>query len=115
MKLNVLNEDKADDDEEFIVKRKAGAAEIAKKAAEKGGYADLTAWHFEAKLPQYDLALRAAKDGKPLEFFEEKVQMLVEKLFENQATQTQAAFQKLMGELEVWGEIYIERRMVTRD
>lgn len=91
--------------EKFVDKRKAGAAEIAQKAAAKGGYAELTAWHFKAKAPAYKEALKAIKKDEPIAFFESKFRELLSKLH---SSMNQKQFQKLMGELEVWGEVMIQ-------
>ncbi len=93
----------------FVEKRKSGAAEIAQKAISKGGYAQLTAWHFKAKSGPYKEAERAIKEGKPVSFFEKHYKDVMSKLHSS-GLHTQREFQRLMGELEVWGEILIQVR-----
>jgi hypothetical protein len=105
--LNVVSETKQDTNEEFVKKRKSGAAEIAKKASSKGGASKLTAWHFEAKAGPYAEAERAIMDGKPVSFFEKKDREAMRTLHSS-GMRDQKTFQRLMGELEVWGEILLQ-------
>lgn len=96
-----------DNNERFVEKRRAGAEDIAHKASTKGGYAELTAWHFKAKLPKYKEALKAVKNREPLAFFERKYKETMDSLHGTKLS-SQKQFQKIMGELEVWGEIVIQ-------
>jgi hypothetical protein len=103
---NFLNENSKDStNEKFVEKRKSGAAEIASKAAAKAGFAKLTAWHFKAKLPQYEICHKAIEQGKPNSFFENKFKELLSKI---NSGMNQKNFQETMGELEVWGEVLIQ-------
>jgi len=90
----------------FLTKRAAGAAKIAKSAKEKGGFSTLTAIHFAAKATPYAESEKwAEKEGKE-EHYKAKAKEVYEKLSDLESL-SQKQFQALMGELEVWGEVYI--------
>jgi hypothetical protein len=92
--------------DEFLKKRKAGASKIAKSSRSKGGYSILTAFHFEAKEKPYNDCLKwENKKGKE-KHFKEKAKEIYSKLKDLDSL-TQREFQVLMGELEVYGEVYI--------
>lgn len=93
---------------EFLETRKKGAKEITEKAKTKGGFAILTAWHFEAKLPVYDSILKKTKslDNKALKKDLEKEWRNVSASLSLSKTQKQ--FQELMGKMEVLGEVIIQ-------
>ena len=91
----------------FINKRAQGAAKIAEKAKEKAGYSTLTAIHFEAKAAPYANAVEWAFKPKERDaHYKSKVEETYKKLSDISKL-SQEEFQKLMGELEVWGEVYI--------
>lgn len=89
----------------FCEERKKGAKKIADQAALKGGVAELTAWHFNAKLPEYDACISALKENEDVNFFKD---MLVELTAQLHEAKTQKAFQEIMGKMEVWGEVYLQ-------
>lgn len=89
---------------EFFTTRKSGAQKIAIEAQTKGGPSLLTAWHFKAKSNPYQEVLTAIKQNKPQTFFEFKFRSTLNKLKPNLKL-TQEQFQKIVGELEVWGEV----------
>jgi hypothetical protein len=90
----------------FITKRAAGAAKIAHSAKEKGGFSTLTAIHFAAKVKPYAESEKwHDKEGKN-EHYKAKAKEVYEKLKDLDSL-SQKQFQALMGELEVWGEVYI--------
>jgi hypothetical protein len=89
---------------EFFEKRKAGAAKIAVEAKAKGGPSMLTYWHFSAKAQPYSEVISAIKSNKEPSFFLQKCQHLAGKL--KFKTLKQEEFQKIMGQLEVYGEAY---------
>jgi hypothetical protein len=92
--------------DEFLNKRKGGAEKIAKSAKAKGGYSTLTAIHFAAKEKPYNDCLKwEDKPGKE-KHFKEKAKEIYAKLADLDSL-TQREFQALMGELEVYGEVYI--------
>ena len=90
----------------FLTKRAAGAAKIAHSAKEKGGFSTLTAIHFAAKAKPYAESEKwHDKEGKN-EYFKDRAKEVYEKLKDLDSL-SQKQFQALMGELEVWGEVYI--------
>ena len=96
-------EDKFD---EFLNKRKAGAEKLEAQTRKKGGYSLLTAIHYAAKLKPYTDCLKwENKKGKE-KYFKDKAKEIYSKL-SNLDNLTQREFQSLMGELEVYGEVYI--------
>ena len=93
---------------DFAKKRGKGAKDIAEKSHEKGGLALLTYEHFSVKLPYYD----KASDGKfeykkALEEYKKLCSSLLE---QNIETIKQEDYQKLVGKIEVLGELLIEYR-----
>jgi hypothetical protein len=92
--------------EEFLNKRKAGAEKLEAQTRKKGGYSLLTAIHYAAKLKPYAESEKwADKEGKE-EHFKIKAKEVYKKLNDLDSL-SQKQFQTLMGELEVWGEVYI--------
>lgn len=103
----LLNETKLTPFEEFSTKRLGGATKIADSAKEKGGPSMLTYHHFKVKLPYY----KDAAEGKfnyaaTLKEFDYCVNLLNKKMEDME----QIEFQKLMGRLEVLGELLIKHR-----
>jgi hypothetical protein len=97
---------------EFLETRKAGAEKIAKSAKEKGGASLLTAVHFKAKRVPYTQAIKHAKareNDEPLEGCKERADELV-KMLKGWHKMSQNDFQKVMGELEAYGESYIKSK-----
>ena len=92
--------------EEFLTKRAAGAEKIHKSAEAKGGYSTLTAIHFAAKAKPYAESEKWANKEDKNEHFKAKAKEVYEKLKDLDSL-SQKQFQALMGELEVWGEVYI--------
>lgn len=90
---------------QFCEDRKKGAAKIASEARAKGGPAQLTAWHFAAKLPEYDECIKAIKAGKPANYFQQQEVRLIRQLT---GIRNQRTFQEVMGRAEVWGEVFIK-------
>jgi hypothetical protein len=93
--------------EVFALNRLNGATKIAQAAKEKGGDAMLTYHHFNVKLPYY----KRASEGK---FDLEKTKIQLNSLVEDfiQATSNdlktkQIEFQKMVGLIEVLGELII--------
>jgi hypothetical protein len=109
--IDLLREAKEDSPEfeDFSTKRRAGAEKIAKNAKEKGGVATLTYDHFIVKLPYYD----KAKQGKfDPEQGKREYKRLLDRLVK--ATEdvniSQSNFQKLVGKIEVIGELIIKSK-----
>ena len=92
--------------EDFLDKRKAGAAKIEKSARAKGGLSLLTAAHFKAKARTYNEAIKET-NGKVLTHCKDKTLELLKQL-EDIDNISQNDWQKLTGELEAYGEAYIQ-------
>jgi hypothetical protein len=93
--------------EEFSKKRGEGAMKIAENAKEKGGLSILTYYHFVVKEPYYKKAQQGTID---LVKSKKELKALVEELYQgiNDMSIKQIAFQKLVGKIEVLGELLIE-------
>jgi len=95
--------------EEFAEKRHAGAKKIAENAKQKGGSAMLTYHHFIVKLPYYKNAYEGKFDlseaKKQLSGFMKEVCGLGKNV---EISQTE--FQKLVGKIEVLGELIIRSK-----
>lgn len=93
----------------FAEKRLAGAEKITKNAKEKGGPAMLTYHHFRVKLPYYKKAMEGKFDvEKSKKELKENLDQLC-KLSENVEI-SQVEFQKLVGIIEVLGELIIKQK-----
>jgi hypothetical protein len=93
----------------FAEKRLAGAEKITNNAKEKGGSAMLTYHHFRVKLPYYKKAMEGKFDlEKSKKEFKEKLDQLCG-LSEN-VEMSQTEFQKLVGLIEVLGELIIKQK-----
>jgi hypothetical protein len=93
--------------DEFSAKRLKGATKITDDAKKKGGPAMLTYHHFKVKLPYYKKASEGKFDlDKAKSEFQENLKKLC-KLTENVDIQ-QVEFQKLVGKIEVLGELIIK-------
>lgn len=100
--------DSNDGFEEFAQKRLAGATKIADAAKEKGGVALLTYHHFVVKLPYYKKAaagkFNADRSTQELRALQAELETILKKLDHG----TQVRFQKVMGKIEVIGELLIK-------
>jgi hypothetical protein len=95
--------------ENFAEKRFKGAEKITNNAKEKGGPAMLTYHHFKVKLPYYKKAVEGKFDvEESKKEFKEKLDQLC-KLSEN-VEMSQTEFQKLVGLIEVLGELIIKNK-----
>ena len=94
-----------DDLKLFIEKRSQGAKKIAESAEKKGKYSTLTAIHFKAKEVPYEQAMKHF-DDKNDKFIEDKADKCFDKL-KDWKNMSQHQFQKVMGELEAYGEVFI--------
>jgi len=95
-----LSDNKEFDD--FAETRLEGAEKITSDAKQKGGLAMLTYYHYNAKLETYQEASKG-------DFDLEKAKADFKKLYSQLSyDMEQVAFQKLMGHLEVLGELIIE-------
>lgn len=106
--LEVLYEAKDTEEkkEEFLNKRSAGAKKIADSAHKKGGYSKLTEIHFNAKDKPYTFCKNNISKKNIDQLINNKIDQLVPKL-QNIPNMSQEQFQKIMGELEVYGEVLI--------
>jgi hypothetical protein len=103
------NKEEEESLQEFSKNRLAGATKIAQSAKEKGGDALLTYHHFRVKLPYYK---KGAEDSLDFNKIRSEYKDLLEELYS--ATKDgmnidQVAFQKLVGEIEVLGELIIRK------
>ncbi len=94
---------------EFSEKRLKGATKIADNAKEKGGPSMLTYHHFVVKLPYY----KKASEGKfDIEKAQKEFDQLMKELckLNSNVNITQTDFQKLVGKIEVLGELLIKNK-----
>ena len=95
--------------EEFSANRLAGASKIAQGAKEKGGDALLTYHHFVVKLPYYTQGVEGDLDFMQIESeYKKKLNDLYTSTKNNMNIE-QIAFQELVGEIEVLGELLIRK------
>ena len=95
--------------EEFSSNRLAGATKIAQGAKEKGGDALLTYHHFKVKLPYYTQGVEGDLDFAQIESeYKGKLNELYTAT-KNEMGIEQIAFQELVGEIEVLGELLIRK------
>jgi hypothetical protein len=94
---------------EFSEARLAGAAKIAEGAKEKGGHAMLTYHHFIVKLPYYKKAAKGWTKEDRDSTVKEYNQLIQELYLTKSSVKIdQTAFQKLVGKIEVLGELAIK-------
>jgi hypothetical protein len=106
--LDILEESKEENFEEFSNKRLKGATKIANGAKEKGGPSMLTYHHFVVKLPYYKKAFEGKFD---VEKSKKEYKELLDKLCKtDDPSLGQVEFQKLVGKIEVIGELLIKHR-----
>ena len=97
--------------ERFLDKRLAGAEKLAESTKAKGGYSTLTAIHYAAKAKPYAECIKLNSQHKEdhekvNELYKQKAEEIYSKLSDLDSL-SQKEFQALMGELEVYGEVYI--------
>ncbi len=92
---------------EFAEKRLGGATKIAESAKEKGGPAMLTYHHFVVKLPYYK---KAKNGGFDLEESKKEYKQCLDKLCDLETNINQVEFQRLVGKIEVLGELIIKHK-----
>lgn len=94
--------------EKFSQNRLEGATKISANAKEKGGDAMLTYHHFRVKLPYYTEAAKGKFDAEDTEEkLENKISELVKGL-SGKLSISEVEFQKIMGEIEVLGELLLK-------
>jgi hypothetical protein len=97
------------DDKAFAKTRLSGAEKIAENAKEKGGDAMLTYYHFNVKLPYYEKAGKGEFNAeKAREEYLTLLDQLAKSTGEKGMNLSQNEFQKLVGKIEVLGELLIE-------
>jgi hypothetical protein len=105
-----LNESGKKDFEKFADTRMGGAKKISDTAKEKGGLSLLTYHHFSVKLPYY----KKASEGKfNVEEGKKEYKELLKKLYQSTKGEMnieQVEFQKLVGLIEVLGELIIKNK-----
>jgi hypothetical protein len=106
--LDIIEETKEEKFEEFSNKRLKGATKIVNTSKEKGGPSMLTYHHFVVKLPYY----KKASEGKfDVESSKKEYKELLDKLCKtDDPSLGQVEFQKLVGKIEVLGELLIKHR-----
>ena len=97
--------------ERLLDKRSAGAEKLAVSTKAKGGYSTLTAIHYAAKAKPYAECIKLNSQHKEdhekvNELYKQKAEDVYSKLSDLDSL-SQKEFQALMGELEVYGEVYI--------
>ena len=108
LRLNEASDTKSESFETFADNRLSGASKIADNAKEKGGDAMLTYHHFNVKLPIYQ---KSAKGKFSPEQGIETLNSLFDELNQSVGKSvkiSQVEFQKLVGLIEVWGELLIK-------
>lgn len=95
--------------EAFSENRLAGASKIAQSAKEKGGDALLTYHHFVVKLPYYKQGVDGDLDFMQIENEYKKKLNELYMATKNKMDIEQIAFQELVGEIEVLGELLIRK------
>ncbi len=107
--IDLLSESEQKDKKfcEFAEKRLGGATKIAESAKEKGGPAMLTYHHFVVKLPYYK---KAAAGNFDLEETKKEYKECLDRLCDLGSNINQIEFQKLVGKIEVLGELIIKKK-----
>ena len=106
--METINESKNKDSfSEFAEIRLNGAEKITNNAKEKGGFSLLTYHHFKVKLPYYKRASENKLDiEETKKEFKERLSELCKLTDDVEIKQTE--FQKLVGIIEVLGELIIK-------
>lgn len=94
---------------DFAKKRLEGATKIVNNAKEKGGYAMLTYHHFVVKLPYYEKASKGEFNCEMAKVELRNFTYIFSNLDEDVEID-QTEFQKLVGLIEVLGELIIKSR-----
>ena len=103
----ILESTQDDKFKDFLETRKAGAKKIQEAAAAKGGPSILTSQHFKAKERPYKIAIDEVNDKDREKVYVRHAEECLRKL-RGWKKMSQKEFQTIMGELEVWGEVYIK-------
>lgn len=104
---SLLLEGKQDAFQEFAQKRHDGAKDIVERAQKKGGTAMLTYHHFVVKLPYYKKAAAGKFDQAAAKAELKALNQELSALLKKFEPKDQVPFQKIMGKIEVVGELII--------
>ena len=110
LKLSGINEAGYPEDlsfEEFASKRLEGATKVSEDAKEKGGAALLTYHHFVVKLPYYK---KASEGGFNIDEAQSELKKYLDELCSVSSNMEQIHFQRLVGLIEVLGELIIKSK-----
>lgn len=106
---DILKEEKSNSNfEKFASIRLKGAEKITNSAKEKGGPSMLTYHHFKVKLPYY----KETSEGKfDMETYKKEFKNKLDELCKltEDVNMNQVEFQKLVGLIEVLGELIIKK------
>ena len=105
---HILSENTDTEFKGFADTRGKGAGKITDNAKEAGGLSLLTWNHFKVKLPYYE---KAAKGKLNIDKAKEEYVVLLDRLYKSTKDGfkiDQTTFQKLIGEVEVLGELIIK-------
>ena len=106
--LEFIGEAKVDTFIEFAKTRLAGATKIAESAKEKGGASLLTYHHFVVKLPYYKKAAAGKFDPAAAKIELKALNKELSQILKEFSQSDQLPFQKVMGKIEVLGELIIK-------
>lgn len=101
--------DGGDEMKKFAKKRHAGAEKISDAAKEKGGPAMLTYHHFVVKLPYYKKASEGKLDYDEISKEYKELCARLHEYMDDITKMNQTDFQKLVGRIEVIGELLIKK------
>lgn len=93
--------------EQFAQARHDGAKKISDSAKEKGGYSMLTHYHFVVKLPYYKRAAMGKFNLSEAKLELKQQQSELNQILKKFEGVDQIPFQKVMGKIEVIGELII--------
>jgi len=110
LRLSGLLNENQDQLESFAKKRLEGAKKISDMAKEKGGVALLTHDHFRVKLPYYEKASKGQLKAAEMKSEYKKLCFELHSYINEIETVDQSKFQKLVGRIEVLGELLIETK-----
>jgi hypothetical protein len=108
--IDCMNEETDKQFIEFAKTRMDGANNISTNAKEKGGHAILTHYHFDVKQPYYEKAVAGNFD---IDDATAELNTHIRTLTDNVGSIEQEEFQKLLGIIEVLGELIIKHNELT--
>jgi hypothetical protein len=108
LKLSGINESLESDLITFAGKRYQGAKKIVDMAEKKGGSALLTRDHFVVKLPYYEKAKEGKFDRVEMKKEYQELCIRLHSKMNSIEKVDQTEFQKLLGKMEVIGELLIK-------